>query len=490
MTSTPSLRALALTGALLCSPVAAQTERSFDLRQFAELEIGSPDGLGLGDMGDLIDWLETAAAEAGSPLPADVVGELAALDEDLLPLTMRVYLPRSATRRRAGDSFLCAIDTAGDLPIERWMGPAAMPGGAAGAALRVVELPRNRRRYLFGDELPRVWKLLRDGDLPEAPRTHRYLLRKVADQPMHLVLDLAGFVGPDEVRQLRALGGPRGGLVAFGLSRTKGRCNLDVHWGGHAGSGMVGALLPKKPEGAGDLHRLLPFRPGLAVRANLGDSFALMLRRIPAIKQMRPQDARDLVVALLDGWRGEVGVFQPDPGPRYSPPGFAPPAIQLSPEVVLLMRVDPERGESMVEAIARTLGKRWDVDEESGTVRFDHQHNSVHLGHRNGVLAICRTAEPETTAARIKHILSAAAGDTAKRSDWRVDRELEAPLQAWVSPTVARRLAEQLGDASDGGAHRSPAYRLGRDLARKAIATGYGVSITWDTESTRLRFRF
>ena len=270
-------------------------------------------------------------------------------------------------------------------------------------------------------------------------------------------------------------------MFALGAEQSRGVWNVDIHWSARPGNGMVGQFLPRQTQACG-LDGFLPWRPALALQANPGQGFGQKLARMN-LTRMVPAKARDLVDRLFDVWEGPIGFFQPEPDLSYRAPTIAPPTLQLSSEYVVLLRVDRDRGDSLVEALVEMLGgvaQRTDA----GTFALDLKCRSTHIGHRRGIVAVCSTDNPETSARHLEHIFAAAEG--SRQATWHMDRELKGIVQLWMSSATSRRLgkiARRHGQSSPGGdwIHRFLAVPTG---------SGLGVSLLPSKDSLRLRLRF
>ena len=45
---------------------------------------------------------------------------------------------------------------------------------------------------------------------------------------------------------------------------------------------------------------------------------------------------------------------------------------------------------------------------DAGTFALDLEYRSTHFGHRRGIVAVCSTEDPKTTAGYLEHVLQAA----------------------------------------------------------------------------------
>jgi hypothetical protein len=145
--------------------------------------------------------------------------------------------------------------------------------------------------------------------------------------------------------------------------------------------------------------------------------------------------------------------------------------------------VDRARGDRVVEALVETLGGMAERT-DTGTFAIDLELRSTHFGHRRGIVAVCSTEDPETTAGYLEHVLQAAEG--RRRATWHMDRELQGIVQLWMSPAASRRLAKtarQHGPSSPGKDWITRFLTVSTD-------SGLGVSLLPGPDNLRLRLRF
>ncbi len=105
------------------------------------------------------------------------------LDRGSFPLTFRLYTPGDWSYRDNPEPpyFLVVLDSANDLPIEKWLESYGVPEGGSGSLVyRERERRDGGRRYLLGDrreEVRNELRRLRGDDLPKPSRAQHRLLK-------------------------------------------------------------------------------------------------------------------------------------------------------------------------------------------------------------------------------------------------------------------------------------------------------------------------
>ncbi|MFQ5505861.1 MAG: hypothetical protein ACE5F1_13855 [Planctomycetota bacterium] len=434
---------------------------------------------------------ETAARGLLEPLRS----ELRRVPREAFPMSIRLYVPARWSRGRNQDPpyFLAVLDAAGELPVRDWFQTLAKPGGPAVEPMFLRELEaRDGPRYLFGKGLERMRSevaRVERGELPRVNTVQQKFLRRVSGSQIHCFID-ASAVAPDfRLQKLHAAGGPRGTLFGLGIDRKDGLTSCDFHWGASPGQGLLGMMLPPSAERS-RLHELLPWKPGIVLEGRLGKDLPRKLRRFELSARLSDPSLRGLASEFLEAWTGDLGAFQPVPDPDHEDRDFMPLAMQVSRDFVFMVRVDPERGDGLVEKLAGVLPDEAARGPE-GTFRIDKRRHSVHFGHRGGLIAVTVTPSPETSASYLEEILNAAEGGERKKRSWRLDRELEGAVQLWVSPEAGRKLADLMKkQGASPGMGVTPAYLMGRAFGQAAMSRGYGLSLGWNAGGVRVRFRF
>jgi hypothetical protein len=424
--------------------------------------------------------------------PKDVTKALQRLediDARSYPLTIRMYTPGGWTVQvsKTPPYFLAVIDARGEIPVKEWIAERTLPG-IMPLDLRQRRLHDGTRRYLIGndwDKARRELKKLRGDELPDPSPAQTGLLARVSRSRVYGFLDLRRLATEPQLRKLRAAGGRDGVMVALGADKVRGAWNLDIHWSTRPGQGMVGAFLPSRSEPCG-LEDLLPWKPGLALQANPGSSFARRLARMNIARMVPANEGRAVLETLLDVWEGPIGFYQPEPHRNYRPARIAPPTLQLSPEYIFLIGVDPDSGDGILETLAEALGPGARRS-PTGTFAFGTRRRSMLLGHRRGVLVLCNTESPETSAQYVEHVFAAIQGN--RKPKWHMDYELKGMVQMWLSPGASRYLAKR------SGKHRPATLSLGGNwlssiLGTQGVGNGLGLSLFPDKYSLRLRVRF
>ncbi len=434
----------------------------------------------------------------GIELPHVVKDTVVGLDAKHLPLRLRVFVAGSLAgdtagrRDRTPETWLAVVDAGSALPIERLSTElvSAVPGGAAETRpsyFRDLDMPWGKR-YLVGGGGARLRAALPPflhDDIPDRPSNQTRFLSRFADAPLWAHIDLAPLLGARRSGALRATAGPLSTLFGISITRTDGDWTADLHWGGQPGAGMLRSFLPRQCR-ASSLHKLLPWKPGVAVQCNLGNEFGRKLNRSILPRVLGNGRTAKILARVLRASRGEFGVFLPETSfDDANPEGRTGPS-----ERVILLRIDPDSGDDVVHAIGGMLGTQLPTAPEDGVgvLRYASAGVTWCFRVKQDLLVLCGSRSPETAMRNLRQTL-ANRERPPTHSAARVDPKLGGAVQVWISHTAGRYLAART-KRHDTGKQRTLSFRAGEEFGRFLLRAGLRASLHWDAGGFRVRTRF